>query len=133
MKKVWTIIKLWLPVIVWCGVIFYFSNTPDLKSNLPVWLDFIFRKIAHMAEFMVLFYLLARAMCWKKKFLWLAVILSIFYACTDEYHQQFVLGRHCSIRDVLIDTLGILIGYELLIRYRQKFSFVKLFKKTREC
>ena len=34
--------------------------------------------------------------------------LSFLYAVSDEFHQSFVPGRSASIRDVLIDTIGII-------------------------
>lgn len=110
MKK---IIFNWLAVIAWMGVIYYFSAQPNLKSELePVW-DLIFRKIAHMAEFFVLAFLVNRAwISYKVTFsgsLALAVVISVLYATFDEYgHQAIVLGRQASYIDIGIDSLGIL-------------------------
>lgn len=109
MKKV---ILNWLVVILWLGVIYYFSSQPDLKSELaPAW-DLVFRKIAHMAEFFVLSYLFFRA---YRSFnlsigrsLLLAFIFSIAYAFFDEWHQSLVAGRHASLVDVGIDSVGVL-------------------------
>jgi VanZ family protein len=42
---------------------------------------------------------------WKHVFA-LALALTILYACSDEYHQTFVAGRHGSPVDVLIDGAG---------------------------
>jgi len=41
--------------------------------------------------------------------------LSFFYAVSDEFHQSFVSSRSASIRDVLIDTIGIL-GFYIVIK-----------------
>lgn len=38
------------------------------------------------------------------------LIICFLYACSDEYHQTFVIGRGGMISDVLIDTLGAIIG-----------------------
>ena len=40
----------------------------------------------------------------------ISLLISMLYACTDEFHQHFVPGRSCEVRDVLIDTAGALIG-----------------------
>lgn len=32
---------------------------------------------------------------------------SLFYACTDEFHQYFVPGRSSTLRDIGIDCIGI--------------------------
>ncbi len=104
----------WIFVILWMGFIFYLSHQPDLKSALPSEWDFIFRKIAHISEFAVLNFLLIRTFSHHgvsfKNALLLSFSLSFAYAALDEYHQNFVLGRYGSIKDILIDTIGILIA-----------------------
>lgn len=111
------IFKLWLPVIIWAGIIFWLSSIPNLKTNLEY--DFILRKIAHTVEYFILTLLLYRA--FKGSFnmgifhLFIyPVTLSFFYAVSDEFHQSFVPARSASIRDVLIDTIGIL-GFYIVI------------------
>jgi len=32
------------------------------------------------------------------------------YAFSDEWHQWFVEGRSCELRDVGIDTMGVILG-----------------------
>lgn len=113
MLKKYKIIINWFLVIFWLGIIYYFSSQPSLKSELePLW-DLIFRKIAHMAEYFVLAFLLFSAFLGhslsKSKALALALILALFYALTDEYHQSFTAGRSASLLDAGIDGLGSLI------------------------
>lgn len=124
MSKFGQAVKLWLPPVLWAGVIFAFSSIPDLRSGLEEAWDFVFRKIAHMAEFMILFFLLARALGFRKNMslgrqewsLFWAGLISILYACSDEYHQLFVFGREACLKDVGFDTVGVLIGYLLIKR-----------------
>ena len=52
--------------------------------------------------------------------------LSTIYACTDEVHQLFVLGRTGKITDVLIDSCGVLLG--VLVA----FAIVRMAWKRRE-
>jgi VanZ family protein len=103
----------WLIVILWAGVIFYFSNLPDLKSTLPTFWDLIFRKIAHITEYFVLTYFLIKALLGhrikKKVALLVALFLAFSYAISDEYHQTFIFGRNGRFEDVLIDSVGILL------------------------
>ena len=40
----------------------------------------------------------------------LAGLISVGFACTDEFHQSFVDGRGPSKRDVGIDSIGAFIG-----------------------
>jgi VanZ family protein len=112
MKK---FLKFWLPVIAWMGIIFIFSSIPDLKSGLEE--DFILRKIAHVTEFAILTFLLFRAIIIDKpkinKAIIYSLIIALFYAFSDEFHQSFVKGRGCSFRDVGIDSIGVLITISL--------------------
>ena len=37
-------------------------------------------------------------------------LIGTAYAVTDEIHQYFVPGRSCEVRDVVIDSCGVLVG-----------------------
>ena len=39
-----------------------------------------------------------------------AWLIGTVYAVTDEFHQSFVPGRSCELRDVMIDSCGVLTG-----------------------
>ncbi|MFA5051125.1 MAG: VanZ family protein [Patescibacteria group bacterium] len=123
MTKLKTWLNLWLPVIIWAGLIFYLSSIPDLRTSLSQFWDTVLRKIAHMAEFCILFLLLFRALDGSSKKLrprrtslglekmfW-ALLFSILYAFSDEWHQKFIFGRVSSLIDIGIDSFGAIIGY----------------------
>lgn len=72
------------------------------------------RKCAHMTEYMCLaltvmfpFYVFEKR---GKKLVFSTALVSILYACTDEFHQYFVPGRASRVTDVLIDSIGVWIG-----------------------
>ena len=120
------ILQLWMPVVAWAGLIFYLSGIPDLKTNLDC--DFILRKIAHMTEYLILTWLLSRALresfALKSVGLFIfSVCLSVLYSISDEFHQSFVQGRVGSLRDVLIDSIGVL-GF-FLVRRLHLFRFCR--------
>lgn len=105
-------IKLWLPVTLWAGIIFYLSSVPSLGTNLEC--DYPLRKIAHIAEYFIFTLFLWWAL--KNSFkinaaslLIYSAFLSFLYAASDELHQTFVPTRSGSIKDVLIDSIGIII------------------------
>lgn len=107
--------KLWLPVFLWCGVIFYFSSIPQLSTGWGIW-DLILRKAAHLTEYAILTFLFYRAI--KGSFnpvsfylVFWPSLLTVLYAVSDEFHQSFVLGRTASGLDLLIDSIGIIIFY----------------------
>lgn len=47
-----------------------------------------------------------------------AIISGVIYACTDEFHQSFVPGRTSSLKDVFIDSLGVITGVILVFILR---------------
>jgi VanZ family protein len=104
-------LKLWGPVVIWAAVIFALSSVPSVNSGLGTW-DEVLRKFAHVTEYAILGFLLVRALGRQVP----ALLVGIAYAATDEVHQHFVAGRHGSPVDVLIDTVGILIGVALAQR-----------------
>lgn len=111
MRKISLFLKLWLPVGLWCGTIFYFSSLPNLATAWGTW-DIILRKIAHITEYGILAFLVWRAIFHSLKinltkvYAWSGA-LSLFYAISDEIHQRVVPTRHGSIYDILIDAFGI--------------------------
>lgn len=98
-------ISLWLPIVAWAALIFALSAIPSLSSGLGEW-DYVLRKCAHMTEYAVLAALLFRALERELP----ALLATVAYAATDEFHQHFVPGRHASAVDVAIDTVGATIG-----------------------
>lgn len=113
--------KLWVPVAVWAGVIFFFSSIPDLKTGLEY--DFLLRKIAHITEYFIFTFLLYRAFSGSfnmnvfRLFMY-PTLFSLLYAISDEFHQYFVVGRSCSVYDVLVDAIGI-IGFYIFIKIKK--------------
>jgi VanZ family protein len=108
------LIKNWLPLLVWAGLIFFLSHQPDLKSGLLTTWDFVLRKLVHILVYAILTFLLIRALkehrLEKRRVFVLAIIFAIFYAFSDEYHQSFIPGREASLRDVAIDSLGVFLA-----------------------
>ncbi len=98
-------VRAWLPVFIWCAVIFALSAVPSLGTGLGTW-DLALRKLAHVAEYAVLAVLLVRA-CRRPG---VAMLLGLLYAASDELHQSFVPGREGRPRDVAIDSVGLVLG-----------------------
>jgi VanZ family protein len=105
------LILLWLPVVVWAGIIFAFSATSNLRVAEAPSLDFVLRKAGHMAVFGILAVLVWRALAYsavRRPMLW-SWVLTAAYAGTDEFHQSFTSARHPSPLDVGIDSAGALL------------------------
>ncbi len=126
--------KFWLPVLIWMAVIFTassdkhsYQHSSRIIEPLLRWLfphlseaqihavHELFRKCAHVAEYAVLALVLWRAVRrpvksdprpWNWREARLTLLLVMFYAATDEFHQIFVPTRTAQVSDVLIDTSG---------------------------
>lgn len=123
----------WTLVTLWCGIIFGLSNIPDLNSGLKY--DFILRKIGHSVEFLILFFLVVKAMFTSgynlpNKVYFFSLTFSFLYAALDEFHQKFIPGRSGVFIDVIIDCSGaaifILLKYLLIKKnYVEHLSWKK--------
>jgi VanZ family protein len=123
----------WLGWLLWMLLIFWLSShdkdETTLQSGLLKWVldlfgidgstwmlgpfSLIIRKTAHLTVYAILmgFTLRVFRLYWVgRKLLLYSLLFCMFYAITDEYHQTFVPGRGGSPIDVLIDTLGALVG-----------------------
>lgn len=101
----------WGPLVSWMAIIYLFSSRPDLPHMEQLWLELLIRKLAHALEYGILGALLARAIGvrgWRA--VALAITLGALYAASDEWHQTFVLGRHGSAWDVLLDSASVMVG-----------------------
>ena len=103
-------LSLWLPVVLWCGLIFALSNTENLRITEGP-LDFVLRKTAHLGEYFILVLFLWRALAgstdWPLSAIFsMTLALAILYAASDEYHQTYIPGRVGCLHDVLIDSAG---------------------------
>jgi VanZ family protein len=114
-------IQKWIPALLMMGIIFWFSSEPAYKLPFFSWADAVVKKSGHMLGYalLTLGYWYALGMDRNKR--WLAWLLAILYALTDEFHQSYVPGRHPSLWDVSIfDNFGALISLWLAHRYTQQ-------------
>jgi len=113
--SVW--INAFLPPLLWAGVIFFFSSRSELPSASYSSLDFIFKKMAHITVFSVLFIFMDRGFrvysrnYSLRKHWYLPVFICFAYAMSDEMHRYFVPNRHQTFRDVGYDMLGVFTMY----------------------
>lgn len=118
----------WVALLVWMGVIFYFSHQSgdasmqlsdgildSFKSLFQNFLDYhtlsyIVRKIAHFTEYFILGLLIYHLVkqyrvISKTEIIWM-ILFCVIYAMSDEFHQVFIGGRSPKVFDVIIDSLG---------------------------
>jgi VanZ family protein len=129
-------LKYWLPLLIWLAVIFVGSTSimstehtsryivPFLLRLKPgmspdaIWtILVVIRKCMHVTEYAILALLLWRALRSVQTLhpgtltLFGGVLVSCaLFAASDEFHQTFVKSRTPSVRDVLLDVGGALLG-----------------------
>jgi len=104
----------WGPLVLYAGLIFYFSSLSRLPVGLPVfpYAD----KLLHLLEYLGLGALLCRGLAMGGEGLapWMAAlsatVLGTLYGTTDELHQALVPGRSPEPADLLADVLGAALG-----------------------
>ena len=124
--------------IIWMGFIFCMSNQPaniskEISQNIENLLkhtpiignllshilnspnsQFIVRKSAYIILFCFLSILCFVVIYELKRNVKISTLASFsitfIYACMDEIHQLFIPGRSGKINDVLIDSIGVIMG-----------------------
>ena len=103
----------------------------DTLTELALVIEHPIRKTAHFLEYALMGILIYSTLYYtttnsKVKF-WVSLLWLILSAGADELHQYFVPGRWGSVKDVLLDTCGGLVGI-LICRFLYKKVFSKLSK-----
>ena len=77
-------------------------------------INLLIRKSSHAMEYLVLGFLVLNLFYQMNKksllYYFYSILISFLYACTDEFHQTFIDGRTGQFIDVIIDSLGAIIG-----------------------
>lgn len=120
-----------LLVLIWMAFIFTMSsfnatessNQSNFIVNIIVnifninnieLVSIIIRKLAHFTEYLILGLLTYNLIKSYNKKAYIAIIICILYAISDEIHQIFVPGRRCQILDMTIDSIGSITGIYIL-------------------
>ena len=124
----------WVLAILWMVFIFVMSQVPgeqsskqsgfiiyvfslfglDLNSIWGELANYIIRKGAHFFEYAVLAILIG-SLLYSYRYTWMnriiyALFMVLLCAILDEYFQSFVDGRNSSVKDILIDFSGAIVG-----------------------
>lgn len=93
----------------------------------------VIRKIAHFSIYTVvgilLMALVSTYQIKEKNKIIISIIIGITYACSDEIHQSFIPGRSPMITDVIIDTMGVILGILLILLGK---VIIKKYRKNSE-
>ena len=101
-----------LPAVLYMGFIFYMSSGPVESDTLQRVPDYVLHACGYAA-----LYALVHVACHEgvrvrsgRGSYWLPLLITILYGISDEFHQSFVPSRDASLRDLLADGLGGLVG-----------------------
>ena len=94
------------------------TNEPTTKDNISSIVNVLnkpLRKCMHATVYFVLVILVINAfnqmhLLTRVNTYIYSIIICFIYACTDEIHQLYVVGRTGQFIDILIDTIGALLG-----------------------
>ncbi len=98
----------WAAVVAWMGLIFYLSGQSRLPRVIPPGLPQIQDILGHFTVYAVLAVLTWRALRGagvRRSLLW-ALVVTVLYSLTDEYHQSFVPNRQPDVFDLATDLAG---------------------------
>ncbi len=113
-----------LPVVAYCGFIFWQSSSASFES-LPA---FAFSdKVMHLGGYGLLGALVVRALAQeslnlsRQGVILAAIVFSTLFGVSDEIHQGFVAERCADVFDAVADLLGSILGviaYSKIFRIR---------------
>lgn len=90
------------------------------KENLIENSQFIIRKLAHFTIYTIaginMMGFINTYNLKKKNKIISVLLVGVIYAISDEFHQMFSGGRMPAIKDILIDSFGVLIGICVFIQ-----------------
>lgn len=145
MKEKYKQIFSWTMVIMWMGLIFFLSaqvatESDSLSLGLTEGLmriiekispgmdvgsilsNHVVRKLAHFFAYLILGVLVLNALTksgyTRTSIGAMALAICVLYAVSDEVHQLFVPGRSGQVKDVLIDSVGAMVGIGLSTLYK---------------
>lgn len=112
-----------LPALLWMALIFYASSRQRVAFSGDFLISFLFFKTLHLIEYGLLFFFWKMALYNNRYSTLFAILISVFYGVLDEIHQTLVPTREGRVRDIFIDSLGVLIFWLFLFERVKKFVF----------
>ncbi len=110
------------------AIIFGFSSLPSNEMPDLGLMDIVVQKGGHVLGYGLLAIAYWFALRFDKRRWWLALLLAVIYAASDEFHQSFVPGRHSGWGDVLIYDAGgaaSALGLAYWTRLKKAFTYKK--------
>ena len=105
--------------------IFNENITKEKENEIIEKYTYPIRKLAHYTLYCILgilSFLVVKDYSINKKLIIYSLLICFLYACSDEFHQLFIIGRRARVLDVMIDTFGSLCGISIFYIFNKKIS-----------
>ena len=105
--------------------IFNENITKEKENEIIEKYTYPIRKLAHYTLYFILgilSFLVVKDYSINKKLIIYSLLICFLYACSDEFHQLFIIGRSASIKDVIIDTFGSFCSISIFYIFNKKIS-----------
>ena len=99
--------------------------TKEKESEIIEKYTYPIRKLAHYTLYFVLgilSFLVVKDYSINKKLIIYSLLICFLYACSDEFHQLFIIGRSARVLDVIIDTFGSFCSISIFYIFNKKIS-----------
>ena len=120
----------WLPAIAVVVLIFVLSSQSGLRVSEDAAVDKPFRITGHLLAFATLAACLLLALSRGRRprlaHVVIAFAVTVLYGASDEWHQSFVPDRTGRLDDLVVDTIGVIVGLGLaagLTRFAESLLF----------
>lgn len=105
--------------------IFNENITKEKENEIIEKYTYPIRKLAHYTLYFILgilSFLVVKDYSINKKLIIYSLLICFLYACSDEFHQLFIIGRSARVLDVMIDTFGSFCSISILYIFNKKIS-----------
>lgn len=107
----------WLPALAVMALIFVLSSQSGLRVSEDAAVDKPFRIAGHLLAFAALAASLVLGLSRGRRprlaHVAIAFAVTVFYGASDELHQSFVPDRTGRLDDLVVDTIGAIVGLAL--------------------
>ena len=105
--------------------IFNENITKEKENEIIEKYTYPIRKLAHYTLYFILgilSFLVVKDYSINKKLIIYSLLICFLYACSDEFHQLFIIGRSARVLDVMIDTFGSSCSISIFYIFNKKIS-----------
>ena len=109
-----------------------FMSNAQIAAEQIAFLEHVLRKCAHFTEFLVLGILSSITLgYWQLRHeAWCAFGFCVAVAVIDETLQLFISGRCGNVKDVMIDSVGAVVGIVILFPILQKRLLLRIINRS---